>query len=364
MSFAQDMKTLKKSIESAQLLTQRYNVVMMGSSGVGKTVLMTALLAPLLKASHGLSIRCSYQQQQLLQSLYQQLVSGNMPAGTAAFSTWDFTVCFNQRPLFDFRWIDYRGGDLLKIEVGSQAEPVYETLLDASFVLILTDAEQMMSGCMQDELQRIAEYRQMIAVSLQRKPRPLYVGLMLMKCDKYFMQHGWFSKTWDEAQMARVARQALEPLAELENQYDDVLCEAIPISSLGLSASYDQQGRLTVKQGPIQSYQVNVPLYRCFEMLVEVFAQDFPQMKTIQTTLQLQAANKRSAANLLGNNPIVNFLGMNRNYVQRKQRLKEAHWNERQARGVEQYMHDLRAILAQLRSTNSLIIQRRWAGER
>lgn len=282
MSTADLIGQLQKDFASgAHLLPDNdYNLVMLGTSGVGKTVYMTTMLHGLMTAPSGLRVEAvnPAQKNQLLDS-YQRLLTGDTIPPTGRFSDWCFDVRYNNTSLFSFNWIDFRGGSVNWPEIAAgnlqDLEPILGVLRKPGTVavFVLADAErfQRERRAVQMELAGIRQILERCLGATSGAPRELHLQLLLTKADAIALKSRWlFWRDWDRATMMVTCREVFDDIFGEFASRPEVFCDVIPLSAFGTSATY-AGGNIRIKPGlkKIDSYQVEIPLRQTFRLILQ-----------------------------------------------------------------------------------------------
>jgi len=268
-----------------------YNIVMLGTSGVGKTVFMTTMLYDFMTCGSSLRIDTydTAQKNQLLES-YKSLCAGEEIPATGRYEAWRFQVLYDAVDLFSFRWIDYRGGSVNFAQIRSGTNDMdIQAVVDllrkpgTLAIFVLADAERFQKdpSRIRAELQGI---RFILEDSLEDSEvkRRLHLLLVLTKCDVVALERRWvFWRDWNRDKMLRCCQKVFsEVFLPFMQKNKDVVCDAVPLSSYGKSSIRSGDGRIQVCPGvnKIDSYQIDVPLRMAFKYILKDLETRIPEM--------------------------------------------------------------------------------------
>ncbi len=262
----------------------RYNIMMLGTSGVGKTVFMTSMLHDLLIGNTGLNIDAETSLKEQIFDNYKKICNGEILAGTARHSEWSFSVNYNDMKLFEFNWIDYKGGvidykDLIN-NTSREFKQVFENLNNSIAVFVIADGEKFLLN--ESEVHKeLKAIRVFLDYSLKYKKRPMNLLLLLGKSDAIGLKSNLFMKYWKTERLSEYCDKVFsKSFANFTNDYKNSLCDCIPISSYGKSAKISRDRKITVeKTQKLESYQIHAPLLKTFHLILLAIQYEIPLIK-------------------------------------------------------------------------------------
>lgn len=288
--FAEDLKAIYEVAEDVEYQADGfgmdYQFLMMGTSGVGKTVYMTTMLYEFLKAKKGLRVETDEALRREIEQNYEELRNTGDLQATARLTEWNFSVFHDDMDLFKFKWIDYRGDSVdyfQKIvsepDVGDFPQ-VFEYLKNAIAVFVLADAEALKKDP-EKVRKELLGIRILIEASMKRSRRGLHLVLVLTKSDAVGLKTGLLGKKqWDGLKLFTTYNQAFAGIFDdFLKEYDDIICDIIPISSYGTSA-IEKDGRMVLngRDKLINSYQVQLPLRKAFTSILFDLSRRLPHL--------------------------------------------------------------------------------------
>lgn len=261
-----------------------YRIVMLGTSGVGKTAFMTTMLHRMLNDHKGMRLTADSALVNQVNSNYSKLCKDGILAGTGSFSDWKFTVHYNQTILFNFRWVDYRGKiispvDLTTRRIDQEFNRLYDFLKKSVAVFVLADAQRMVSEPREvwEELNAI---RACIEATKNVCNRGIHLVLILTKVDAVALKFGWFRKTWDEGLIINMLNESFGGVfRNFVSRFDDVWCDVVPVSAFGLSAEKVNGSVQVVNKPQLEPYQIEVPLWKVFASILRDIDRMIPEMQ-------------------------------------------------------------------------------------
>lgn len=282
-----------------------YKILMMGTSGVGKTVFMTTMLYDLINRSSGLMVTTDIAMKNEINHNYIQLSKNNPPPATARHSEWNFNVSYDNTHLFNFRWIDYRGGSLdsNNIRGGNNMdfEQVFNYMKESIGIFILVDAEQYYRD-KKKVLTELKNIKAIIEANLLRDPtRGLHIISILTKCDAISLNRGFFFDSWDTTEMVRACNEIFNPIfSNFKKNITPILCDFVPLSSYGKSGVKNPTGNIIIKANTnkIDSFQIDIPLKLLFSTILTDISYKIPKLKKDMENLKLNNQSKLSEARL------------------------------------------------------------------
>lgn len=327
-----------------------YKILMLGTSGVGKTVLMTSMLRDFLMAKSGLNIETRPELRNEILTNYDTLCRDSQLPASARHTEWNFIVKYDDFKLFNFSWIDYRGGSLEPENALNRANPmdferIYDFLKEANAVLILADAQEFLQHPAKVR-RELSAFRSYVESSLKRCPRGLHLVLALTKIDTVALKRGLLFTRWNEGEILETCNEAFQSVfQDLARNNDSVLCDVIPISSFGKSGVLTENG-IVIKQPckKLKSFQADVPLKKIFSSILMDLSSRIPMMSDEAENLlddnsaRLDAAKERYYRNLKN---VLNFVTSDgRLKIAKSRSMKE--YYERQTRSLERLLAQLR----------------------
>jgi GTPase SAR1 family protein len=246
-----------------------YSVIMLGSSGSGKTVFLASMFHELsTQGSRGFFLRSEgIDPPRQLSKVYQEVAGkGEWPEGTKRdkVSEWKFT-CYVQSkkdgsifPSCDFTFIDYAGGLLTEIEDEEEADSKFEKAVETADTLLgLLDGKKLLDAMRGKELPAWD------ALFLTDLPAMLR-KMQFTRVPIHFVVSKW-DLIEDEYSLAQVR----EFLLEFE-QFSNIVetrrdigspVRLIPVSSVGKGFAVPQpNGRMQKTGKSPKPFQVEMPL--------------------------------------------------------------------------------------------------------
>ena len=269
---------------------------MMGTSGVGKTVLMIAMLYYLLLRETGLNIDTSHKKELL--GNYTRLCSGEILPGTARQQKWEFVVKYGNLKLFNFNWIDYRGGATNNPD-DPEFEKFYDYIKSAIAIFVLADADEFMNNPQKIHAE-LKAFRALLEVSLTRNERPIHLVLILTKSDAIALRRIGFIKWWNKDLLLGVCNEVFAPVfQEFVRKSDNIRCDVIPISAYGKSGIINHRKTIVVKPHTksLQSFQIDSPLRYVFSSILKSIDLQIPELEADLKALQTLNVGKKEKLN-------------------------------------------------------------------
>jgi len=268
-----------------QTYSSSFSIATFGSSGCGKSVALTAMMATLLK-NNIVQIDLEESKKREIQSNYQQLCETGQVPPTTAFSQWSFGVFSNERRthLLDCTIYDYRGGSSeLQNFLSNQTKDFdqgFNFLCSSSAVFVFADAKEF--HCNKERvLLNLNFIRETIQLSLNKVPRTLQVILILTKVDTVGITSTLGVRNWDITALQHLCSEVFsKTFLPLKNNNKSVNIDMLPVSALGMS-KFDNAGRISwrfrKKPKDLQSFQVTAPLLLFFDMIFSFMSEQFPK---------------------------------------------------------------------------------------
>ena len=273
-----------------------HKILMLGTSGVGKTAFMTSMLYGLLNKTSGLRIETDVRLKNDINNNYHALCNSGILPGTARHSEYKFVVYSNNIKLFNFEWVDYRGGDIgwSSVKAGvnlASFGKIFDFLKNSIAVFVLVDAYVFEKSPIQVQEDLIA-IKSYIQKSLNDMPRGIHIVLILTKADTVGLKFFPF-KRWDREKLIETCREVFSPVfSDLVRCYPSVWCDVVPISTYGKSCIKDgDDGVMRVeKTSYLRSFQVEIPIRRVFSSIVRVLDEKIPLIK--EEVVRIKSLNR------------------------------------------------------------------------
>lgn len=295
-------------------LNLEYHIVMLGTSGVGKTVFMTVMFQELLSAQRGLNIKTSIDFQNSIHTNYRRICRGEILPGSARHEEWRFVVKYGDTKLFNFKWIDYRGGTVRNVQRGDMAfAKIFDHLKESLAIFVIVDAVEYYHNPEEVHTQ-LAQFRKFLEVSL-RNYRGIHLILILSKSDAValrqvsrFVDWSWL-KWWDKETMLKVCDEVFgHTFRDFAVNNENIKCDVIPISAYGKSARNGENG-IVIKPGThnLEWFQIDLPLRKAFGSILRAIDRQIPQA---EKELRLLKSNNENHAWDLSGEVFVRKLSM------------------------------------------------------
>lgn len=263
---------------------KNYKVVMLGSSGSGKTVFLSSMFHELFtQGERGFFVKANGKESQrrLIRTYEQVATQRDWPPGTKEISEWIFT-CYVQTkdlsifPTCQFNYIDYAGGRLTDILDSDDDDIEFETKLkEADALLGLLDGQRILAAMRGDHYAwntlHLIDLKNMI-IKMQASKVPI---------------HFVISK-WDLLGNEFSLQEVLEKLLELDSfknlirQRNDnkIPLRLIPVSSVGKGFAIPQEDGSMQKTGKTpKPFQVEMPLACVVPDMMESILQNLLKQK-------------------------------------------------------------------------------------
>ena len=279
-----------------------YNILMLGTSGVGKTVFMTSMLYNLLMKERGLNLSVKRDLFEEISDNYESLRNRKELTPTARKTNWKFSVKYNDSQLFNFSWLDYRGGTLSDPKANPEEfKDIFQHLDNSIAVFIMVDSNDYILNQekVKNELKR---FKSIIEYSLNYNERGLHLVLLLTKCDAFALNHGWLLKKWDKNELYRACNFVFEDIFRAFSRANPaIICDVLPISSYGKSVILDKSGHSVLDNniGFLRSFQTEIPLLKVFDTILTDIKSEIPKLKIeaekayINTAKMLELKNRK-----------------------------------------------------------------------
>jgi hypothetical protein len=260
-------------------LTPSFNIVMLGSSGAGKTLYLASLhhALSLLNPDLGFYIETDSQKTLILNRYAAMLANPNVewPAGTRSLQQWEFTCYVNNLTdrvkAFDFKYIDYAGGTLIDIlendTHSAQQQELFQSIENANVLLGLLDGEKIIDFMEDNNSEKLHHFKSIdlpnMILQIKRCKPTIPVHFVISKWDMVTSLGGYrVAEIRDKLMTNAVFRNFLNNREHINRS----IVRLIPVSSIGLNkASYKRDieaGQIsTIREShEIDPYNVTVPL--------------------------------------------------------------------------------------------------------
>ncbi len=163
-------------------------VMMVGHSSSGKTTYMAAMYGMMLGGIENYSIVSRTQKgHDNLCKLCELIIDGDYPGATDFFSEYNFYLKYNDNPILDFDWYDYRGGALLQTtDSSSEIKDLKEKIASSDALIVFLDGDKITrrDNSTVKEYRRISMYIQS-AVEKIDKDSIYPISIVITKGDKF-----------------------------------------------------------------------------------------------------------------------------------------------------------------------------------
>jgi hypothetical protein len=228
------MRTNKLRGEGMQLPT--FKVTMLGGTGSGKTVFMSAMYTMLRDGNHGIAIRALNGDVDLeLGDNIETLIRFNKwPLNTEKSQMrYDFELLLRNRPIARIDWVDYRGGDMRDPQIKEGAVALVERLRESHSIIWMVDLTKLNSGNLDSMRARIeTSVGRMAALcrdALMNNDKPRAWVFVRTKADTVRGADG--KPDWETA--CKELIQHLGPTIDIAYAGKYSRAAAIPVSSVG-----------------------------------------------------------------------------------------------------------------------------------
>ncbi|MEB3218517.1 MAG: hypothetical protein VKN72_20090 [Nostocales cyanobacterium 94392] len=129
-------------------MSHDFKIVMLGTSGAGKTCYMLGMYAVMQIGFHGFTITAKdYDQDNELSNKWQALIEGEgesrWPAGTDQPHFYRFNLNYGARPMIEFEWLDYRGGAMSDQKTENDVQILRDYLKSSSCIFLCISGEYL-----------------------------------------------------------------------------------------------------------------------------------------------------------------------------------------------------------------------------
>jgi hypothetical protein len=250
-----------------------YNIITLGASGSGKTVLLASLFKLLsIQGEHGFFIEIeNSQKRNYLNNIYTEIISGETwPHGTKGEVTqWTFTCCvktpdISSYPACQFTYFDYAGGLLTDAIEKEEQEDFHKKVNDADAVLVIIDGLKVLDFMQDNDINN----KDVLVFLTRDLPSILQVADDYKKdTPVHFIISKWDLLATRNYTLLEVRHRLLEKVPEFRNvvhSRNKANCPVrlIPVSSVGMGfATLQPDGQMKKNPGTIpHPFQVEVPL--------------------------------------------------------------------------------------------------------
>jgi len=164
------------------------NVMMIGHAGSGKTTYMAAMYGLMVNGIEKYSIISTTQKgHDNLYAIINTILKGAYPGATDIHAEYNFYLQYDEEPLIDFDWYDYRGGALFE-RTNSSAETarLIERIRNADALIVFLDGDKvnLKDNSLLREYRRIAQFIEQ-AISKIDQETPFPISFLITKAGKH-----------------------------------------------------------------------------------------------------------------------------------------------------------------------------------
>ena len=157
-------------------------IVMIGHSNVGKTTYMASMYGAMQKGVKGFTLQAAVPDDHArFLKLHAAVRANRYPAPTDQRSQYDFRLCHNGSAVFDFTWVDRRGGAILERSSSWEAGQLVRDLVECDGLLVFCDAAAAVRG--DEEANEMERISQLVGKAMADRYKPMPLGLVLTKSD-------------------------------------------------------------------------------------------------------------------------------------------------------------------------------------
>ena len=122
-------------------------IVMLGSTGVGKTTYMASLYGVMQQSVEGFRLRAvQFEDHKRWIALAERIRQGEYPAATDQRQEYNFYLRYEGRKILQFVWADYRGGAIRETQDSEQAKSLLQDLKTADGIMLFCDCHKLSQG--------------------------------------------------------------------------------------------------------------------------------------------------------------------------------------------------------------------------
>lgn len=156
-------------------------IVMLGHSSVGKTTYMASMFGALQAPINGMTLDADDRQiGKDLQGMSDAIAVGDYPPPTAVRTRYNFHLCYNNRRVFPFVWVDYRGGAIEERSTSTDKAGLTSELRSAQGVLIFIDSTSLNDHHNRTGVNRMINLLSPTLLSIEQ---PMPIGVVFTKAD-------------------------------------------------------------------------------------------------------------------------------------------------------------------------------------
>ncbi len=157
-------------------------IVMLGSTGVGKTTYMASLYGVMQQSVEGFRLRAvQFEDHKRWIALAERIRQGEYPAATDQRQEYNFYLRYEGRKILQFVWADYRGGAIRETQDSEQAKSLLQDLKTADGIMLFCDCHTLAQGDLRSN--QIGRMTALTVQALQELNQPMSLAVILTKND-------------------------------------------------------------------------------------------------------------------------------------------------------------------------------------
>lgn len=155
---------------------------MLGHSQVGKTTYMASMYGKLQAPINGFTLGTDDKENhERLIKLHSHINKGEYPDATDQRDRYDFYLKYNDKPIFEFRWTDYRGKAIRQFSDTPEARSLIDDIRDADAIIIFCDADAIRRG--KSQTNEIGRITLLVTKAIDQGKRLLPIVIAYTKTD-------------------------------------------------------------------------------------------------------------------------------------------------------------------------------------
>lgn len=164
------------------MISDVYDVAMLGNSRAGKTTYMRAMYGKFQRPHNGFTLKANpdSEHQDLLQD-FAKLSDGHYPDLSALRQKYTFTLSHSDDAVIQFNWIDHRGGAMIDKSEVVDAATLKADLKKASAIILFCDAHALASE--DDDRIRMDKMCSLLTKALMEEQSTRAIVILLSKVD-------------------------------------------------------------------------------------------------------------------------------------------------------------------------------------